>query len=52
MRRADYSGQFKRDIKQLQKRGKDMEKLKILLGLLIDGKPLPASCSDHPLKGG
>ena len=52
MRRADYSGQFKRDIKQLQKRGKDMEKLKILLGLLIDGKPLPASCFDHPLKGG
>jgi mRNA interferase YafQ len=51
MRRPSYSGQFKRDVKQLQKRGKDMEKLKILLRLLIEGKPLPASCLDHPLKG-
>ncbi len=28
MRRPDYSGQFKRDVKQSQKRGKDMGKLK------------------------
>ncbi len=52
MRRPDYSGQFKRDMKQAQKRGKDMEKLKTLLMLLIDGKPLPACYHDHPLKGG
>lgn len=52
MRRPDYSGQFKRDVKQSQKRGKDLGKLKVLLGLLIDGKPLPATCRDHPLKGG
>jgi mRNA interferase YafQ len=51
MRRPSYSGQFKRDVKLLQKRGKDMEKLKIFLRLLIEGKPLPASCLDHPLKG-
>ena len=52
MRQPDYSGQFKRDVKQSQKRGKDMDKLKTLLGLLIEGKPLPATYLDHPLKGG
>lgn len=31
MRQPDYSGQFKRDVKQAQKRGKDMGKLKTLL---------------------
>jgi mRNA interferase YafQ len=52
MRQPDYSGQFKHDVKQSQKRGKDMDKLKVLLGLLIDGKLLPASYLDHQLKGG
>lgn len=52
MRQPEYSSQFKRDIKQLQKRGKDLEKLKCLLNLLIAGEPLPASYLDHPLKGG
>jgi len=51
MRQPDYSGQFKRDVKLAQKRGKDMDKLKTLLGLLIDGSPLPAPYLDHPLKG-
>ena len=49
MRQPDYSGQFKRDVKQSQKRGKDMDKLKVLLGLLINGNPLPSTCLDHPL---
>ena len=52
MRQPDYSGQFKRDVKQAQKRRKDMGKLKTLLTLLIEGKPLPAPYLDHPLKGG
>lgn len=52
MRQPDYSGQFKRDVKQARKRGKNMDKLKALLSLLIDGKPLPACYLDHPLKGG
>jgi mRNA interferase YafQ len=52
MRQPDYSGQFKRDVKQSQKRGKDMDKLKVLLSLLIEGEPLPAIYLDHPLKGG
>jgi mRNA interferase YafQ len=52
MRQPEFSGQFKRDVKQAQKRGKDMEKLKSLLSLLIEGKLLPATYLDHPLKGG
>ena len=51
MRQPDYSGQFKRDVKQSQKRGKDMDKLKTLLGLLIEGNPLPATYLDHSLRG-
>ncbi|MDP3037880.1 MAG: type II toxin-antitoxin system YafQ family toxin [Rhodocyclaceae bacterium] len=52
MRQPDYSGQFKRDVKLSQKRGKDMGKLKTLLGLLIEGAPLSAIYLDHPLQGG
>lgn len=51
MRRPVYSGQFKRDVRQAQKRGKDMDKLKALLALLIEGEPLPAQYLDHSLKG-
>lgn len=52
MRQPDYSGQFKRDVKQAEKRGKDMGKLKAIMSLLIDGEPLPERYLDHPLKGG
>lgn len=34
MRKLEYSGQFKRDVKHAQKRGKDIRKLKLLLSLL------------------
>lgn len=50
MRTPQYSGQFKRDVRQAQKRGKDMEKLKVLLTLLVEGEVLPAGYLDHPLK--
>lgn len=51
MRIPVYSGQLKRDVKAARKRGKDMEKLKSLMTLLIEAAPLPASYLDHPLKG-
>lgn len=35
----------------MEKRGKDLGKLRELLGLLITGNELPASYKDHPLKG-
>ncbi len=46
-----WSGRFKRDVKRAEKRGKEMAKLKAALSLLIEQQPLPASYSDHPLKG-
>jgi mRNA interferase YafQ len=43
--------QFKKDVKLAGKRGKDLQKLKAVLELLIDGEPLPAAFKDHPLRG-
>jgi mRNA interferase YafQ len=45
------SGQFRRDVKRAEKRGKDLAKLRELLTLLLAGHELPASYKDHPLKG-
>jgi mRNA interferase YafQ len=42
---------FKKDVKRAQKRGKDMDKLKAVLLLLLDDKPLEPRHRDHPLKG-
>ena len=44
------SGQFRRDVKRLEKCGKDMAKLRDLLLLLIEGKDVPARYRDHALK--
>jgi mRNA interferase YafQ len=43
--------QFKKDVKLANKRGKDLAKLKALLGRLIDGEVLPPQYKDHPLRG-
>jgi mRNA interferase YafQ len=48
---AVRSSRFKRDVKRLRKRGKDMDRLKAVLWLLIEETPLPASLRDHPLQG-
>lgn len=45
------SSKFRKDVKRMKKRGKDMEKLKKLLTLLINEEPLPESYHAHPLKG-
>ena len=51
MRNPIRPSQFKRDVKVAKKRGKDMDKLRRLLILLIEGKPLPLEYLDHSLKG-
>jgi len=43
--------QFRRDVKLAQRRGKDMAKLREVILSLIDERPLPARCKDHPLSG-
>lgn len=45
------STQFKKDVKKARKRGKDLEKLKVLLSLLIRQTTLPEAYQDHPLRG-
>lgn len=51
MQSARYTGQFKRDVKLAKKRGKDLSKLRHVIGLLLEGLPLPRELGDHPLKG-
>ncbi len=51
MRPASYTGQFKHDVKLAEKRGKDMDKLRHVIGLLLAGQPLPRELGDHPLRG-
>jgi mRNA interferase YafQ len=52
MRTPSYSTQFQRDVKRLQKRGKNLEKLKRLIELLLARDDLPPQYKDHPLKHG
>lgn len=51
MRQVEYSGQFKRDLKRLKKRAKDMHKIRRAMELLIEGDDLPEILLDHSLKG-
>jgi mRNA interferase YafQ len=51
MRTPVHTGQFRRDIRRAQRRGKDMSKLREVLSLLIAAAPLPPRLNDHPLAG-
>ena len=42
---------FEKDVKLAQRRGKDLSKLKEVVGLLEREEPLPPRFRDHPLKG-
>ena len=43
--------QFKKDVKRMRKRGKDLEKVKAVIDLLVAGEPLPPKNRDHQLGG-
>jgi mRNA interferase YafQ len=51
MRTPNYTTQFERDLRLIQRRGKDIEKLKQVLKALINEEPLAERYRDHPLKG-
>jgi mRNA interferase YafQ len=51
MRNPIVGSQFKRDVKRMEKRGKEMAKLRKVIQLLIEGGPLPPQYKDHPLTG-
>lgn len=46
-----YTSSFKRDIKKLKKRKKNMKKLHYILSFLIEEKSLPAKYVNHKLSG-
>jgi mRNA interferase YafQ len=46
-----YTSAFKRDFKKAGKQGKDGEKLRAVLDLLVAGNPLPERNHDHDLGG-
>jgi len=43
--------QFKKDVNRMRKRGKDLEKVKAVIELLVAGEPLPPKNRDHKLGG-
>ena len=45
------STRFRRDVKRMQKRGKDMEKLATAVAMLARQDALPPECRDHALRG-
>lgn len=51
MRSPNYTRQFEKDVKRMQKRGKDGQKLRSVLSSLIAAEPLAARYRDHALIG-
>ena len=51
MRTPISGSKFRRDVKRMEKRGKEMARLREVIQLLIDGNPLPPQYKDHPLTG-
>jgi mRNA interferase YafQ len=49
--KVSQTNQFKKDIKRLQKRGKNIVKLKSVIDLLIAKQPLPPKNRDYPSMG-
>ncbi len=49
--RVTQSKQFSKDLKVQQKRGKDLQKLKDLIALLLSEEALPVRNRDHALTG-
>jgi mRNA interferase YafQ len=51
MRAPVYTRQFERDIKKARKRGKNLDKFKIIARALIEGEKLDPLHRDHQLIG-
>ena len=48
---VERTNSFKKDIKRMQKRGKNLEKLKSVILKLVNQEVLPKSLKDHVLIG-
>ena len=51
MRIPVFTKQFEKDVKRMKKRGKNLEKLKIVMGSLVAEEPIDPLHRDHKLLG-
>ena len=51
MKKLSQTKQFVRDVRRMRRRGKDIGKLKSVVGQLAQGKALDAKRRDHALTG-
>mgnify|MGYP001211991358 CR=1 FL=1 len=51
MKLVRRTSQFKSDVQRMEKRGKDLSKLRQVLKALVNGPELPAQLRDHVLVG-
>ncbi|MEZ4706431.1 MAG: type II toxin-antitoxin system YafQ family toxin [Caldilineaceae bacterium] len=51
MRTPSYTKQFERDLRRMRRRGKEVDKLKLIMNWLIEEQPLEARYRDHLLSG-
>jgi mRNA interferase YafQ len=46
-----FTNQFKKDLKLMEKRRRNMDKIYEIIAMLIWGEPLPERCREHRLSG-
>ena len=51
MLKLKLTAQYRKDQKRLYRRGYDMEKIKAVIAILLENKPLPLKNKDHALVG-
>jgi len=51
MRAPSYTNQFERDLRRMERRGKDAEKIKMVIAALVNEEPLAERYRDHALAG-
>ncbi|MBI4672465.1 MAG: type II toxin-antitoxin system YafQ family toxin [Chloroflexi bacterium] len=51
MRTPSYTNQFEKDLRRMQRRGKKIDKLKVVLATLINEERLEERYRDHVLSG-
>jgi mRNA interferase YafQ len=51
MRTPAYTRQFEKDIKRMRRRGKNLEKIKLIVGCLVAEEPLDPLHREHKLVG-
>ena len=51
MRRPTYTNQFERDLRRMQRRGRDTDEIRTTMIALVNEEPLPERYRDHALIG-